>query len=169
MLPHFHSSLLSAHLTVTNPRDHKIRGKLNIPSHANDKNWLVDGELAVTCSLPWTTCPTHSQMHSWGYHISQPSRPNVTMLALQAMSPGPEKHLTVTCTDGQMDGGGQVEITWCSSLLAQHIPALAAVVCIQAGHWPEPTWCPLEALSRGWQGAWRSPNPASHLMTGVLP
>lgn len=22
-----------------------------------------------------------------------------------------------------MDGGGQVEITWCSSLLAQHIPA----------------------------------------------
>lgn len=56
------------------------------------------------------------------------------MLALQAMSLGPEKHLTVTCTDGQMDGGGQVEITWCSSLLAQHIPALAAVVCIQAGH-----------------------------------
>lgn len=59
---------------------------------------------------------------------------HVTMLALQAMSPGPEKHLTVTCTDGQMDGGGQVEITWCSSLLAQHTPALAAVVCIQAGH-----------------------------------
>lgn len=34
---------------------------------------------------------------------------------------------------------------------------------------PKTTWCPLEALTRGWQGLWRSPNPASHLTTSVLP
>lgn len=56
------------------------------------------------------------------------------MLAFRVLSLWPEKHLTVTCTDKQIDRGGQVEITWSSSLVAQSIPALAAVVRIQAGH-----------------------------------
>lgn len=66
-------------------------------------------------------------------HLSA-QQAHVTMRPFRQCLQNQKKHLTVTSTDGQMDGGGQVEITWCSSLLAQHVPALAAVVCIQAGH-----------------------------------